>query len=245
MMATVGPGPAPIDALGRFRALADAGRIPLGAKRTGHKDGWGIVRYVAGIPSYVGRSPADAATDPAFPVAIAQLERRPPSGVVLAHLRRASQGDTTLENTQPFVHGAMAFCHNGTIRGLAPRGESDSRLFFERIVSAARTMAMPDAIQEVTRDLRARFVHTSLTSMLTDGRTLWALRAIGNDPAACVPSACPQDYFTLGFGRIGDTVVVSQESAYLSLVGEWVSVPDGSLLEVSPGAPPRVRPLLP
>lgn len=77
-----------------------------------HPDGWGVAYYVAGAP-HVVKSAAAAVSDHLF---------RHVSGVVtsetvLAHIRKATQGDLSTINTHPFQYGSWVFAHNGNIRG--------------------------------------------------------------------------------------------------------------------------------
>lgn len=79
-----------------------------------HPDGWGVAYYVAGAP-HVVKSAAAAVSDHLF---------RHVSGVVtsetvLAHIRKATQGDLSTINTHPFQYGTWVFAHNGNIKGFA------------------------------------------------------------------------------------------------------------------------------
>lgn len=76
-----------------------------------HPDGWGVAYYVGGAP-HVIKSVATAVSDQLF---------RHVSGVVtsetvLAHLRKATQGDLSIVNTHPFQYGSWVMVHNGNIR---------------------------------------------------------------------------------------------------------------------------------
>jgi glutamine amidotransferase len=88
-----------------------------------HRDGWGI-GFVDGRDALVIREPA-AASDSAW---LAFVQRDAPrADIVLAHLRRATQGARLLRNTQPFARelgGRMhLFAHNGMVPGI----EADPR----------------------------------------------------------------------------------------------------------------------
>lgn len=75
-----------------------------------HAHGWGIVSYEDGKPqvdrqawaAYHGEHFTRAAT-------------RTYATTVLAHVRRATVGDPSIENTHPFVDGEWSFAHNGTL----------------------------------------------------------------------------------------------------------------------------------
>ena len=85
-----------------------------------HPDGWGVAYYLARAP-HVIKSVATAVDDHLF---------RHVSGVVtsetvLAHLRKATQGELSTINTHPFQYGHWVFAHNGNIQGF---GELRERL---------------------------------------------------------------------------------------------------------------------
>lgn len=108
------------------RLFASSGRVPdlarylvgegsLEALACEHGSGWGLAAWADGRP--VVRKEPVAADDPksgwrdaARAVADAPL--------VLAHLRKASIGRVSVENTHPFAFGAWSFAHNGTVYGL-------------------------------------------------------------------------------------------------------------------------------
>jgi glutamine amidotransferase len=75
-----------------------------------HPHGWGIGWYVDGHP-VLRRGVLPAHSDESFLHAAAAAR----STVVLAHVRDASIGAVTAENTHPFQHGRWLFAHNGTV----------------------------------------------------------------------------------------------------------------------------------
>ncbi len=107
-----------------------------------HPDGWGVVAYrQSRIDCWRSEKPAFSNAD--FSAACQAAK----STTILAHVRLASKGGKTLENTHPFVFGRWAFAHNGTLnavehlrpqmlREIPPRlrnliaGETDSELVF-------------------------------------------------------------------------------------------------------------------
>lgn len=235
MMAVVGSRAAAQEMCARFRVEASRGRV--GARmEPGHRDGWGIAFLGRdGALHHAGRSTRDAETDPEYPRAVERLAQAVGRGVVLDHLRKVSLGAKTLENTHPFLEGGFAFCHNGTVRGVAPPGENDSRALFARLLAEMRKGASPEeAIATLARDVDRSLSYTSLTFLLTDGRSLWGLRRVGNDPVACAPEACAPEYYTLGWTTLPDgSLVVSQEHEVLGIQG-WTPVADGEILAVTP-----------
>lgn len=89
--------------------------------------------------------------------------------IVIAHLRRATAGlRVTLVNTHPFTEGPVAFAHNGQFDlpegfrekvlaagGRAPRGTTDSELYFSLITLHAREHDWATAIQRAAADVTA------------------------------------------------------------------------------------------
>ncbi len=93
-----------------------------------HRDGWGLA-FVQGHDALVIRE-ADAASESALIAFMQRQDLR--SSLVLAHLRKATQGPRSLSNTQPFVRElggrAHLFVHNGMLPGI----EDDSRFATRR-----------------------------------------------------------------------------------------------------------------
>ena len=107
-----------------------------------HPDGWGVAYYLAGAP-HVIKSAETAVSDELF----RRVSGVVTSETVLAHLRKATQGDHTIVNTHPFQYGSWVFVHNGNIKNFVQirdqlraeippilqrfiLGETDSELFF-------------------------------------------------------------------------------------------------------------------
>jgi glutamine amidotransferase len=107
-----------------------------------HPDGWGVAYYVDGSPHIV-KSAASALTDDLFQ----KVSNIVSSETVIAHIRKATVGPTTILNSHPFQYGRWILAHNGTIPEfesvraelhalIAPRllrfilGETDSEVIF-------------------------------------------------------------------------------------------------------------------
>jgi glutamine amidotransferase len=94
-----------------------------------HRDGWGIGFYDAG-DALVVREP-EAAHASGF-LACARLHA-PRSQAVIAHIRKATQGERLLRNTQPFARelgGRMhLFAHNGMLPGIEDDPRFEPRRF--------------------------------------------------------------------------------------------------------------------
>lgn len=130
---------------------------------SGHPDGWGIA-FADGKDTHVWREPHAAAQSPWVDC----LQHIPiHSRLVIAHIRRATQGKTSLANTQPFVRELWGrthtFAHNGDLgthlvagrspfQRFHPIGETDSEAAFCEFLD---DIASSDGCAEV---VLARFI---------------------------------------------------------------------------------------
>ena len=116
-----------------------------------HRDGWGVA-YVQDGDALIVREP-DAAHDSRH-LAFLQAED-PESTIVVAHVRRATQGPRMLRNTQPFsreLGGRIhLFAHNGMLPGIEthhrhrprwyrPIGDTDSEYAFCGLLDRVRPL---------------------------------------------------------------------------------------------------------
>ncbi len=112
-----------------------------------HKDGWGIAFFEGrGVRQFLDPEPSAQSR-------IAELVRSYPikSKSVVAHIRKATQGDVALENTHPFMRELWGrywiFAHNGNILNFQPQlngsfipvGNTDSERAFCWIMQELRT----------------------------------------------------------------------------------------------------------
>ncbi|MCR9087796.1 MAG: class II glutamine amidotransferase [Rhodobacteraceae bacterium] len=75
-----------------------------------HGHGWGVADYPDGVP-FIEKQTWAAFHGEHFQKAAARVYAR----TAVAHVRRATVGPTSLENTHPFHHGTWIFAHNGTV----------------------------------------------------------------------------------------------------------------------------------
>jgi predicted glutamine amidotransferase len=114
------------------------GFVHRGGRTDTHHDGWGIAFFEgAGVRHFVDHQAAIASP-------IAELIKQYPikSTNVIAHIRKATQGQVALENCHPFVRELWGrywvFAHNGDLKAFAPLldgafrpvGTTDSELAF-------------------------------------------------------------------------------------------------------------------
>jgi len=158
-----------------------------------HGDGWGIAFFESddstpgkGVRHFVDKR--SAATSP-----IAQMLKNYPikSHNVVAHVRKATIGQVTLENTHPFVRELWGrywvFAHNGDLKNFAPHlhghfkpvGNTDSELAFCWLMQElAKSHADLPAVDELTRTLQELVPqisrHGTFNFLLSNGQALWA-----------------------------------------------------------------------
>ena len=122
----------------------------LQTQSQGHPHGWGIAYYLTDQHNpHMVKSIEAAFSDDRF----SRVSEFLTSNAVIAHVRKATVGDLTLENTHPFEFEGWTFCHNGTIFGfrefeevvrerIAPRflphiaGTTDSEVLFYAVLTA-------------------------------------------------------------------------------------------------------------
>jgi glutamine amidotransferase len=161
-----------------------------------HSDGWGIAYYAqdGGVRMFKEPEPASGSDWIEF---IEQRHMR--ASIVLSHIRRATQGERCLRNTQPFrreLGGRLhVFGHNGDLAGIAadpsfplgchrPVGETDSEHAFCALLNRLQkpwlsVTAIPPfphrlaIVARFARDLRrlgmANFVYTDGDAVFVHG----------------------------------------------------------------------------
>ncbi len=136
-----------------------------------HPDGWGVAYYLGDCPHIV-KSVNTAVQDSLF----TKVSGLVSSETVVAHLRKATEGELTILNTHPFQFGRWVFAHNGNINDFArhqaslrnqisPKlarfilGTTDSELVFFLILSELERridLLRPSvAIEDVFESIRA------------------------------------------------------------------------------------------
>jgi glutamine amidotransferase len=135
-----------------------------------HPDGWGVAYYVEGTP-HLTRSASTALSDRVFQ----RVSGVVASETVVAHVRKATQGNLSVLNCHPFQHGRWVFAHNGDIpsfsqhRGalvneVSPRlrryilGDTDSEvIFFLMLTQLLRYGALSSRFE--LSDVRTSVLH--------------------------------------------------------------------------------------
>ena len=215
-----------------------------------HPDGWGLGWYEDGAPRVV-RSLTPAHGDGEFETASSFLRAE----TVVAHVRKASIGRISEENTHPFQRGAWLFAHNGTIPGweevqprleelIAPalrgelRGQTDSErcflLFLSRLSrrcdpARADVRSAAAALSETVAAVRrvaAPGEPASTTFLATDGRLLLSCR-VGRPLFVSSPEPDAE-------GRCDYVAVASEDPGEPPPGGRraWRALPEESLVSV-------------
>ena len=155
---------------------------PLIRQSEEHDSGWGMAVYErtgGGQPQLV-RFPEAAHTDDGF-VGATELRGR----IFNVHVRRATMGELSLENTHPFCLGNYTLSHNGTIvryprllqPGMRkPQGNTDSEHLFNRLMHAFDPGNPAKSIRETMRATAECSPFSGLNILFSDGERLFAYR---------------------------------------------------------------------
>ena len=233
-----------------------------------HGHGWGVAEHPDGVP-FVEKQAWAAYHGEHFKKTAARVYAR----TVVAHVRRATVGAPSLENTHPFVHGAWLFAHNGTVRNfdrvrerLLPaldplhrneiRGTTDSEHLFRYLLTLWQRNPQVSLLETLRVGLRqvvawSREVDpdaaVSLNVLLTDGETMVGSR-LGRTLWYVERDGIVE------CGICGKTHVHHDakqtyravEIASEPITGEhWLPVPDATVFNVDPDMRLRIEPLIP
>jgi len=105
-----------------------------------HPDGWGVAYYVAGAP-HVIKSAGAAREEQIF----RRVSGIVTSQTVLAHIRKATQGELSSLNSHPFQYGRWVMAHNGDV----PSFPAVRARLVERIAPIFRRFLLGDTDSEV------------------------------------------------------------------------------------------------
>lgn len=83
----------------------------LGSQSVRHPDGWGVAYYREEIPHLI-KSTERAVDDHIF----LKVSGVVASHTVVAHIRKATQGNLSILNSHPFQYGKWVFAHNGNLK---------------------------------------------------------------------------------------------------------------------------------
>jgi glutamine amidotransferase len=155
---------------------------PLIHQSEQHDSGWGMAVYkkAEGEEPRCMRFPEPAHQNDEFAEATSLMGR-----MFNVHVRRATVGGLSPENTHPFCLGPYSFCHNGTIirpqkllePGVRkPVGETDSEHFFNYLIRDFDPEHPRRCLRKTIRGVIERSPFSGLNFLLSDGEKLYAYK---------------------------------------------------------------------
>ena len=158
----------------------------LSAQSRSDPDGTGLGFFDADGRPVVHKSPIAAYEDRAF----AEDARTAESSTFIAHVRYASTGGLTDDNTHPFAAQGRLFAHNGVIEGLDElerrigpdmaqvKGDTDSERFFALVTreAEARGGDAGAGLAAAARWIADNLPVFALNVVMITAQELWALR---------------------------------------------------------------------
>ena len=149
-------------------------------------DGVGLGTFTADGQPSVWRKPVAAARSETFIMGAREVRSR----TILSHIRHASQGIASMENTHPFEMNGRVMAHNGIVGGLEEirsrlgpyaelvHGTTDSELWFALVTKHIEENGgdIGAGITAAAREFAAELPLYSLNMLLTTPTDLWALR---------------------------------------------------------------------
>lgn len=175
-----------------FSLLGNAYRN-LRSQSEGNPDGWGIAVFREDEP-IIEKAPRKAAEDQIFEKFACSIRGK----ILIAHVRYASSGNNTKENTHPFEIDNWVFAHNGTIGNKKElekyiehslneriKGDTDSERYFALILSQFKRdgihsnsevndlfVSLNSSIQIVRKNIGGN----GLNFLLSNGKLLFAYK---------------------------------------------------------------------
>ena len=220
-------------------------------------DGIGLGTFDAdGSPS-VYRKPVAANRSQTFIAGAQQVRSR----TFLAHIRHATGGGVTMENTHPFEQHGRLLGHNGVVGDLEDlrgrlgdyaelvQGSTDSELFFALITRRIDECGgdVTAGITAAAREIAAELTMYSLNIVLTTPTELWALRYPETNELWILERSLGGFDPGEGFDEVSASGIMRVHSGELSLLpatviasermdrsGGWRRFESGELIHVDP-----------
>jgi glutamine amidotransferase len=155
---------------------------PFASLRADNPDGWGVAFYPGDRPVLLKR----ASSEPDAETSLRALDSTD-ARLAVAHLRKATLGSVSRENTHPFTDECWSFVHNGGLsravhyraltagRKALIQGQTASEVYFHTLLQSIQDHgSVPAALENTLPALRVGA--RALNFLLTDGRGLWAYR---------------------------------------------------------------------
>jgi predicted glutamine amidotransferase len=226
--------------LSKFQELAVTGQFPIN-KEPGHLDGWGMAIYYED-EMLVMREPFPATDSELYDKQELELINRPPK-LLMGHLRKASVGGCSLENTHPFTYKQYSFCHNGTFTAkiylgekwqALKKGSTDSEAFFLRILEINENLNdITSAIEQAIKQVKDTNEYKSLDCLFSDGDNIWAVREVNEKNSDVKEFNLIEDYYTLykGLDDNSKTKIICSEELDISGIA-WKLIPNHTVEQV-------------
>lgn len=155
---------------------------PLIRQSEEHDSGWGMAVYQQplGEEPHCVRFPRAAYADDDFPGATALRGR-----IFNVHVRRATMGGLTEDNTHPFCLANYSLGHNGTVLRftrlledgvMAPRGQTDSEHLFNFLMRDLDPADVPGSLRAAVTAIIERSPFSAVNVLFSDGERLYAYR---------------------------------------------------------------------
>jgi predicted glutamine amidotransferase len=218
-------------------------------------DGYGLGTYEEDGTPEVDKQPAAAYADQQF----AREAREEESTTFVAHVRYASTGGLSAENTHPFEQDGRLFAHNGVIGGLDQlerrlgperelvRGQTDSERFFALITKEVRARGgdVPAGIAAAVQWIARELPLYAINFVMTTADDVWALRYPETHPLLMLEreiggptghrhldAASPAGTIRVRSGDLAGCASVIVATEQMDEHPAWRQLPSGELLHV-------------
>ena len=214
--------------LNKFQRMSRTGHVPkIKNIKQGHTEGWGMVAYSNETIVYEKKRKGTAHTDAEFKPSTINLSKRSPH-VIIAHLRKITNGTVTSRNNHPFVHGKYSFSHNGSVDDTEKiplegyfrdgvRGNTDTERMFAYLLQTiyrnnrvVTSEILKKSLKTLLVYIRKNHEYTCVNCQLSDGRYLWVVRDF-NPSNPLVKQHALENYFSLYYGIGTNSFAVCSE----------------------------------
>jgi predicted glutamine amidotransferase len=231
-----------------------------------HPHGWGLAVHARDSHVQhgwsVNKQAACAADDKRF----SEVAHAARGEILLAHIRKATVGETRQHNTHPFQRGRWIFAHNGTITDMAflaqhtsterareIEGDTDSERYFAYLLTAmdgASEGKRDGALRSALDRARAQPAFGAANFLMSNGellyafrkkRTLFVLERGTADPVRSIRDSVETlaRLETPWSARRHAMLVASER-----MTDEpWQELDEGALLRIDAGSSPRCTPI--
>ncbi|MDD3628040.1 MAG: class II glutamine amidotransferase [bacterium] len=118
-----------------------------------------------------------------------ELSKQVFSKIIIAHIRKATEGKPSEQNSHPFKYDNWIFAHNGGVdrEHLLPllnkkfrhalNGETDSEVFFYWLLQCIeKSNNVHDGVKRAVEKIKPEIIFSGLNFLLSDGESLYSFR---------------------------------------------------------------------